>query len=191
MSVVRVPIPALPATLDAGPVVFLSAAQAPVCNRHAELAGLQLPCWVPQRVVGRALGHSDDGVAAAVASLGGESYVWATELENVHSLWRYDEPAIVVAGQQYSCSEAYYHSQKPAPWDRAAWDARKETVMEAAVRAKLAADPSLASLLHATGSRPLLSLKRDAVWGFDPAKGSGENLLARIWMRLRDELPPL
>eukprot|EP01048_Picozoa_sp_COSAG05_P021679 COSAG05_NODE_4068_length_1688_cov_9.620593_4_plen_54_part_00 len=40
--------------------------------------------------------HSDDGVVAAVASLGGEDYVWATEFENVHSLWHYDEPAIVM-----------------------------------------------------------------------------------------------
>ena len=184
-------IPALPATLHDGPLVYLSAAQAPVCAKHAELAVLQLPCWVPQVVIGQTLGHSHDGVSAAVASLGGKSYVWATEFENVHSLWHYDEPAIFVDGQQYSCSEAYYHAQKPKPWDKAAWDTQKEAVMEAAVRAKLAADPRLATLLRATGGRPLLSLKCDAVWGFDPAKGHGENLLAGIWMRLREELPPL
>ena len=181
-------VPALPVTLHDGPLVFLSAAQAPVCAQYACLATLQLPCWAPQRLIGQALGHSDDGVVAAVASLGGEDYVWAPELENVHSLWHYDEPAIVVDGQQFTCTEVYYNSQKPVPWDEATWDGRKEAVMEAALRAKLAADPGLAVLLRATGQRPLLSLKSDAVWGFDPATGHGENLLARIWMRLRDEL---
>ena len=198
-----------------GPLIFLSAEQAPVCARlaaaagpgtaaaAAELAALQLPCWVSARLIGRVLGYSDEGVTAAVASLGGgESYVWATEFENVHSLWRYDEPQLVIDGMPYNgcgdrskrrgggkgTSEEYYHSQKPDPWDGALWKTQREAVMEKAVRAKLDADPSLATLLLATGSRPLLSLKPDEVWGFHPGTRRGENLLAKIWMRLREEL---
>ena len=117
----------------------------------------------------------------------GRPYLWATEFENVHSLWRYSEPVIVVDGVHAPCSEAYYHSQKPNPFDEAVWDARREAVMEAAVRAKFAADPSLEQLLRATGDHPLLSIKGDQVWGFHPHKG-GRNLLAKIWERIRAEL---
>ena len=78
---------ALPGQLDE-PVVWLSAAQAPTVAAHPGLAalGLALPCWAPQRLVGRALGHGPGGVDAAVAHLG-QSYAWATEFENVHSFW--------------------------------------------------------------------------------------------------------
>jgi predicted NAD-dependent protein-ADP-ribosyltransferase YbiA (DUF1768 family) len=61
----------------------------------------------------------------------------------------------------------------------------REGVMETAVRAKLAADPSLAQLLRVTRSHPLLSLKGDTVWGFCPVERTGQNLLARVWMRVR------
>ena len=47
---------------------------------------------------------------------------------------------------------------------------------------------ALKDLLRATGTHPLLSVKSDAVWGFDPAAGGGQNLLAEIWMRVRAEL---
>ena len=177
----------LPHTLSE-PLVFLSEAQAPVCCRYKELAGLQLPCWVPQRLIAAALGHSCAGMQAAVANLGGSNYVWATELENVHSLWSYREPTIEVGGEEYPCSEVFYQSQKPHPFSDAVWDQMREGVMETAVRAKLAADPSLAQLLRATGSHPLLSLKGDTVWGFCPVERTGQNLLARIWMRVRAEL---
>ena len=95
---------------------------------------------------------------AAVEAVGG-AYVWATELENVHSLWSYGEPMIEVDSQRYDCSESFYHSQKPRPFNDTVWDRQKEAVMETAVRAKLAADPRLGDLLRATGSHPLLSLK--------------------------------
>ena len=93
-----------------------------------------------------------------------------------------------MGGEKYPCSEAFYHSRKPRPFSDAVWDQQKEGVMETAVRAKLAADPSLVELLRATGSHPLLSLKGDKVWGFCPVEQEGENLLARIWMRVRAEL---
>ena len=78
---------ALPGQLDE-PVVWLSAVQALTVAAHPGLAALELtlPCWAPQRLVGRALGHDPGGVDAAVAHLG-RSYAWATEFENVHSFW--------------------------------------------------------------------------------------------------------
>jgi predicted NAD-dependent protein-ADP-ribosyltransferase YbiA (DUF1768 family) len=179
----------LPAQLSE-PLVYLSAAQVPVCARYpgTALARLPLPSWVPQRVVAQALGHSDVGIRGAVASLGGRAYVWATQFENVHSLWKYGEPSIEVGGRRYRCSEEYYHTQKPRPFDDAVWDQQKLLVMERAVRAKLRADPFLEQLLLATRNHPLLSLKSDAVWGFDPARCQGQNLLAKIWMKVRAEL---
>ena len=179
----------LPKQLDE-PVVWLSAAQASTIAAHPGLAalGLALPCWAPQRLVGRALGHGPGGVDAAVAHLG-RSYAWATEFENVHSFWRYDEPSLTIGGRVYTGSEAYYQAQKPKPWDKALWDRRKRRVMETALRAKLAADPGgLRALLLATGQHPLLSLKRDEVWGFDPVTARGDNLLAEIWMQVRAEI---
>ena len=109
---------ALPEQLDE-PAVWLSAAQAPTVAAHPGLAALELalPCWAPQRLVGRALGHGPGGVDAAVAHLG-QSYAWATEFENVHSFWRYDEPPLTIGGRVYAGSEAYYHAQKPQPFDK-------------------------------------------------------------------------
>ena len=54
---------ALPEQLDE-PVVWLSAAQASTVAAHPGLAALELalPCWAPQRLVGRALGHGPGGV---------------------------------------------------------------------------------------------------------------------------------
>ena len=93
----------------------------------------------------------------------------------------------MVNGTRFLCSEEYFHSQKPNPFDDAEWESTREAVMETAVRAKLQADASLAELLLATGDHPLLSIKNDQVWGFDPQHG-GRNLLAKIWERLRTEL---
>ena len=75
--------------------------------------------------------------------------------------------------------------------------------MERGVRAKLkaagtcesqsvvprqGARSELEALLLATHPHPLLSVKPDIVWGFHPGLGEGENRLAKIWMRIRDEL---
>jgi predicted NAD-dependent protein-ADP-ribosyltransferase YbiA (DUF1768 family) len=81
----------------------------------------------------------------------------------------------------------YFHSQKPDPYNEAEWDSTREAVMEAAIRAKVRANASLAELLLATGDHPLISIKNDQVYGFDPQHG-GRNLLAKIWERLRTEL---
>jgi len=175
------------------PMIFISAAQGE-CRRNADvrkriptLNGATLPCWVPAHEIGTALGFDSAGVERAMASLAGKPYLWATEFENVHSLWEYCEPKVEVDGESYDSSEAYYHSQKPYPFSDAVWNPVKESVMERGVRAKLKADPTLEALLLATHPHPLLALKPDRIWGFHPVHG-GENLLARTWMRIRDEL---
>lgn len=178
----------LPAALDE-PYIFLSAKQASICDKHPPLAPYapHLPAWVPQRKVSEALGHTTDGMTNALASLGGKPYVWATEFENVHSFWRFAEPTLRIDGVVYTCSEQYYHSQKPKPFDDAAWEAQRVDVMRRAVRAKVAASAEVRQLLLATGDHPLLSIKADRVWGFDPKRG-GENMLAQLLEELRQEL---
>mmetsp|Transcript_11159 Transcript_11159/g.16460 ORF Transcript_11159/g.16460 Transcript_11159/m.16460 type:complete len:205 (+) Transcript_11159:61-675(+) len=180
---------ALPPTLDQ-PLIWLSALQRAVCQKHAALREYVplLPCWVPQRRIAEALGHSSQGIETALESLGGQPYVWATEFENVHTTWRYDEPALHIDGERYPCSEDYFHAQKPKPFDKSLWDgALRVAVMRKGVRAKFEADTALQDLLRATHPHPLLSLKGDTFWGFDP-KWGGENMLARLIMELRDEL---
>jgi predicted NAD-dependent protein-ADP-ribosyltransferase YbiA (DUF1768 family) len=179
--------PALPSDLSE-PMIFLSGRQRLVAARYPALASLELPCWAPHRTVATALGHSHCGIEHALNHLGGKPYVWATEFENVHSLWRYPEPKIEVGGRRHKCSEVYYHSRKPSPYVNVVWCEQREAVMEEAVRAKLRADPALERLLLATHPHPLLSIKGDRVWGFCPREGQGMNLLARIWEHLREEL---
>jgi ribA/ribD-fused uncharacterized protein len=71
--------------------------------------------------------------------------------------------------------------------DRNAWDARKESVMLAAVRLKFK-DPELASKLLATNQRYLeeLNVWKDAEWGV--YNGVGQNKLGHILMKVRDEI---
>eukprot|EP00040_Diaphanoeca_grandis_P024201 m.132789 g.132789 ORF g.132789 m.132789 type:complete len:206 (-) comp29631_c0_seq5:1541-2158(-) len=181
-------VPPLPAVVGEA-MIYLSQAQADVLTYdlpHPVLQKLVLPCWVPHRLIADALGLDHSGVEEAELHVGGP-YLWATEFENVHDLWEYHEPEIQVGSVWATCSEDYYHSQKPDPFDKAAWEVAREAVMERAVRAKLTADPNLGALLLATAPYPLLSIKRDQVWGFEPGCG-GLNLLAKIWVRLRAEL---
>ncbi|MCA9714775.1 MAG: NADAR family protein [Myxococcales bacterium] len=178
----------LPSRLPAGePYVYLSAAQAPVIAAKlpalADAVG-RLPCWAPHRRVADALGYGHAGIEHALRWTGGRPYVWATELENVHSLWRYDEPELEIDGVRYRDSEDYFHAQKPRPFVAREWDARRVGVMRIALRHKLAARPQLAELLAATDPHPLLALKPDAFWGVPPS-GQGENMLARLWEELR------
>eukprot|EP01062_Namystynia_karyoxenos_P052924 TRINITY_DN42639_c0_g1_i1.p1 TRINITY_DN42639_c0_g1~~TRINITY_DN42639_c0_g1_i1.p1 ORF type:complete len:238 (+),score=33.25 TRINITY_DN42639_c0_g1_i1:77-715(+) len=169
------------------PYIYLARHQHATVRKHPPLACFadRLPGWVPQRCIAAALGHGPGGMQRAMESLGGRPYVWATEFENVHSLWRYREPQLVIGGVRYGCSEEYFHAQKPRPFCAELWNARRVEVMRTAVRAKYAADrDTLRPLLLATRGYPLLSVKSDAFWGFDPHTG-GENMLARLWEELR------
>eukprot|EP00004_Rigifila_ramosa_P008995 TRINITY_DN20453_c0_g1_i3.p1 TRINITY_DN20453_c0_g1~~TRINITY_DN20453_c0_g1_i3.p1 ORF type:complete len:196 (+),score=36.06 TRINITY_DN20453_c0_g1_i3:2-589(+) len=178
----------LPKTPLDQPYCFLSARQKRKCEALPELRpyAAHLPGWVPQRRIGAALGFGPSGVDAAMAMLG-SAYVWATELENVHTTWDFDEPALVLNGNSYSCSEELYHAQKPRPFNGSVWREQRLGVMRTAVRLKFDAAPELKPLLLATHPHALLSLKDDDVWGVKP-DGHGQNLLAKLWMELRDEL---
>jgi predicted NAD-dependent protein-ADP-ribosyltransferase YbiA (DUF1768 family) len=151
----------------------------------------QLPCWVPQRVVGSAFGHDPAGIELALKTGYAETYLWATEFENVHTNWRFSEPSVTVSGKQYACSEEAYHAQKPEPFDEVEWEKRKVDAMLEALRAKFravgASGDSLRGLLLSTHPHPLLAIKGDTFWGFDPAEG-GDNMLGVLLMKIREEM---
>ena len=171
------------------PMIYLSEQQEDTAAfEHIRgFAPITLPQWVPARTIAECLGFSDDGIARATAYLDGKPYLWATEFENVHTTWSYDEPEITVDGKSYPNSEAYYHSQKPSTFVHQTWERDKDLVMWKAIVAKCEANPSVKSLLLSTGDHPLLSLKPDEYWGFDSRHG-GQNRLASLWMQLRHVL---
>lgn len=186
----------LPGTL-AQPMIYLSLAQATALHRlPSTTAALQftaLPAWVQQQRIGFDLGMMSgvNGPArhrrALLEHTGGRHHVWATEFENVHDTFDYDEPELQIDGRWYVDSESYYQAQKPIPFDEAVWARARDAVMMRALRAKLAARPELGTLLLATGDHPLLSIKNDSYWGFDADLG-GRNRLAELWMELRTEV---
>jgi len=60
-------------------------------------------------------------------------------------------------------------------------------VMRMALRKKFMQSPTLMQLLKSTFPHPLLSLKNDPFWGFDPEKG-GQNMLGIMLVELRFEI---
>jgi predicted NAD-dependent protein-ADP-ribosyltransferase YbiA (DUF1768 family) len=159
----------------------ISRAQESICEKYPKLRVLigRLPGCVPARLVADALGYEQGGLDRACASLEGESYVWATEFENVHSFWTFEEPRLTVEGKSFSCSEELYQAQKPKPRNQALWCDQKEGIMRKAVRAKFAASAEARAVLNASYPHPLVSIKGDTVWGFHPEFG-GRNLLAKL-----------
>ena len=176
-------VAAFPTFVDE-PRVWLSAAQGPVCARYLELKDLALPGWVRLSLVAGALEHGTAGIEKALEFTEGEPWVWATEFENVHGLWKFAEPRLTIGGKEYKDSETYFHAQKPVPFDAQAWDAQRVGVMRTALAAKFAASGEARALLVASHPHRLLAIKPDRFWGFDPVLG-GENMLAELLMELR------
>ncbi len=63
----------------------------------------------------------------------------------------------------------------------------KAAVMEDIFRAKLAQHQDIADILRLSGTRGLHKVWDDAYWGTGK-DGSGQNVMGKIWMKLRDEL---
>jgi predicted NAD-dependent protein-ADP-ribosyltransferase YbiA (DUF1768 family) len=177
-------VPAFPTFVDE-PRVYLSAAQGAVCARYHELKDLQLPGWVRLSLVAGALEHGTAGIEKALEYTEGEPFVWATEFENVHDTWVFEEPRLTIGGKEYRDSEAYFHAQKPVPFDAHVWDAQRVGVMRTALAAKFAASAEARALLVASHPHRLLSIKNDRFWGFHPVLG-GENMLAVLLTELRE-----
>ena len=86
-------------------------------TRHQSLKlkygwNFSLGAWCPQRVVSRSFFGADGEATVRACEAHYGMFVWATEFSNVHSLFSFDEPGIVVDGEQWAGSEAYFQAQK-------------------------------------------------------------------------------
>ncbi len=64
----------------------------------------------------------------------------------------------------------------------------KDAVMEEIFRAKITQHPDIAEVLKESGTRELLKVHdTDYYWGTGK-DGSGENIMGKLWMKLRSEL---
>jgi predicted NAD-dependent protein-ADP-ribosyltransferase YbiA (DUF1768 family) len=175
---------------DTEPYYYLSKQQLPICLKHEMLGSYVplLPVWVPHRIVSVALGYGEVGINNALQrSPTQRPYVWATEFENVHSTWNFEEPHIIVDNVLYMGSEHYYQAQKPYPFNSKLWDSQRDDVMRQAVFHKFTKNTELKELLLSTHHHLLLSIKRDSYWGVLP-NGHGENKLGELLMELRAQL---
>jgi N-glycosidase YbiA len=64
----------------------------------------------------------------------------------------------------------------------------KEKVMEEIFRAKIAQHPEIVEILQMTGSRGLLKVFADDYYWGTGADGTGQNIMGKLWMKLRDEM---
>ena len=81
------------------PHIYPSVDQAGMCAGLTGLEGLELPGWVRQSLVVDALGFSRGGISRALGSMQGRVWLWVTEFENVHDMWRFAEPTIKIDGR--------------------------------------------------------------------------------------------
>ena len=169
--------------------------------------------WCPQRVVSRSLFGA--GGEATIRACEGHygMFVWATEFSNVHAKFSFDEPRIVVDGEDWAGSEAYYQAMKSYGMPdheqvkqkmknadpmhaygiggrhslRPDWEQVKDEVMRKAVHAKFTQNQGLKELLLSTGDHPLVQVKPgDQHWG--TGNGRGKNMLGEVLMDLREGL---
>ena len=166
--------------------------------------------WHPYREVSTKLGYETDMIDAIESEHG--IFVWSPVFSNVHVGWYYEEPQIIVDGESYPHTEAYFQSQKSLgtvghkqakeeikksqPIDsyylgrnylmRKDWDTIKGSVMKKGVREKFK-DSKLRSILLDTADYPIVQLKNCSTWG-SGIDGKGANLLGEILMDLRREI---
>jgi N-glycosidase YbiA len=68
------------------------------------------------------------------------------------------------------------------------WERKKVAVVEEILRAKLAQHPEAREALKESGDEDIVEdSPTDYFWG-EGADGSGQNVLGKLWMKLRDEM---
>jgi hypothetical protein len=88
--------------------------------------------------------------------------------------------------QARSAQEAFHLGQQPGRRDD--WQDVKVSIMESILRNKLDQHSFIQKKLIATGDRQIIEASPvDSFWGWGPHQ-DGENMLGKIWMKLRDEL---
>jgi len=147
------------------------------------------PGLFPAYIVLGALGFDAKGINRAVKDFKEGPTFWATEFENVHMTWEFSKPEITVQGTTYSCTELFYHAQKPVLFDESEWLTCRVAAMRVGLRQKfLHSEQSkeLLDLLVSLHPYPLRSLKHNCFWGFHPEHGD-EDMLAKLIVEIREE----
>ena len=118
-------------------------------------------------------------------------------LEALYQACRFPHiPAVqeLILGQA-SPMAAKMKSKKYRKFSRPDWDRVRVKVMRWCLRVKLAQNwEKFSKLLLATGDRPIVEQSRDDFWGAKPVDDQtliGMNVLGRLLMELRDEVPRL
>src|SRR6266511_3463366 len=90
--------------------------------------------------------------------------------------------AIEFRGKLYPTSEHAYKAAKDP-----GWGSKKVAVLEEILRAKLAQHPEAQEALRKSGHEDIVEdSPTDYFWG-EGADGSGQNMLGKLWMKIRDE----
>ncbi|WP_081687378.1 NADAR family protein [Glycomyces tenuis] len=85
-------------------------------------------------------------------------------------------------GQAKTLANETYKAAKDLDWDR-----KKVIVLEEILRTKLAQHPEAQEALKKSGDEEIVEdSPTDYFWG-EGADGSGQNMLGKLWMKLRDD----
>ncbi len=176
--------------------------------------GFTLGQWHPQRIVSESFFGLGGGATVRACEDHYGNFVWATEFSNVHAKWYFEEPKLMIDGEEWAGSEAYFQAMKSAgtpdhqqvkrlmkcatPMEayrigrrhrlRDHWEAIKVNVMRKAVHAKFTQHKNLMELLLSTGNHPLVQVKPgDDFWGTG-SNNQGQNMLGELLMELRTHI---
>lgn len=88
-----------------------------------------------------------------------------------------------------SAHEAYKLAEQLKEHQRPDWGGWRTVVMEAILRAKASQHEYVRRKLLETGDREIVEDSwRDGFWGTGPVWGEGQNMLGKLWMKIRDDL---
>jgi ribA/ribD-fused uncharacterized protein len=173
-----------------------------------------LPGWVPQREVSRALFGQGGYQTIVDCERQYGAFVWGTQFANVHSTFHFVPPHITIDGETWAGSEQYYQAMKSfgnpdhdeakaairmatpmEAWSlgqryscRSDWRSVSVDVMRKAVTAKFTQDVALKNLLLSTMEHPLVQVKPgDDFWGTG-RRSNGRNMLGVLLQELRATL---
>lgn len=117
-------------------------------------------------------------------------YVYSTA-EEAYQAAKFDgfAPSVVNAIRtSYSAHEAQKIARENKNYQRADWEKIKLRTMEEILRAKVQQNPYvLKKLLETQNYKIVEDSPKDDYWGWGSDR-NGENMLGRLWMKIRDEI---
>ncbi|KND51145.1 MAG: hypothetical protein ABA06_02410 [Parcubacteria bacterium C7867-001] len=114
--------------------------------------------------------------------------LWMTS-EHAYQAAKFSSPHLKrIIQQARSAHDAKLIAHANEQYKREDWESIKITVMEEICRAKLQQHEFIRRRLLETGTREIIEdSHKDSFWGWGPDQ-KGQNMLGKIWMKLREEL---